>query len=226
VNPISYEYYALMQHSCSHLLKLNDFLRVEAFIRDKFLYKQNGELSAQKKVFKESIDRNLSERRPKFLEFREIRELSLKPQGNANSGEELRQQMYDNLPLVNASLTASSTQMQANNERLESYGDSLIAFLVILELFITRNASDFENELDSMRKSRTQNDLMMLQNLTSGVWEHMLVEPQTQQSFGSTNSLSQESSIGSQNIIKVMTPGGLGDDKFKNKLKTIKDLTI
>lgn len=215
-----------MQHSCSHLLKLNDFLRVEAFIRDKFLYKQNGELSAQKKVFKESIDRNLSERRPKFLEFREIRELSLKPQGNANSGEELRQQMYDNLPLVNASLTASSTQMQANNERLESYGDSLIAFLVILELFITRNASDFENELDSMRKSRTQNDLMMLQNLTSGVWEHMLVEPQTQQSFGSTNSLSQESSIGSQNIIKVMTPGGLGDDKFKNKLKTIKDLTI
>ena len=215
-----------MQHSCSHLLKLNDFLRVEAFIRDKFLYKQNGELSAQKKVFKESIDRNLSERRPKFLEFREIRELSLMPQGNANSGEELRQQMYDNLPLVNASLTASSTQMQANNERLESYGDSLIAFLVILELFITRNASDFENELDSMRKSRTQNDLMMLQNLTSGVWEHMLVEPQTQQSFGSTNSLSQESSIGSQNIIKVMTPGGLGDDKFKNKLKTIKDLTI
>lgn len=215
-----------MQHSCSHLLKLNDFLRVEAFIRDKFLYKQNGELSAQKKVFKESIDRNLSERRPKFLEFREIRELSLKPQGNANSGEELRQQMYDNLPLVNASLTASSTQMQANNERLESYGDSLIAFLVILELFITRNASDFENELDSMRKSRTQNDLVMLQNLTSGVWEHMLVEPQTQQSFGSTNSLSQESSIGSQNIIKVMTPGGLGDDKFKNKLKTIKDLTI
>jgi hypothetical protein len=215
-----------MQHSCSHLLKLNDFLRVEAFIRDKFLYKQSGELSAQKKVFKESIDRNLSERRPKFLEFREIRELSLKPQGNANSGEELRQQMYDNLPLVNASLTASSTQMQANNERLESYGDSLIAFLVILELFITRNASDFENELDSMRKSRTQNDLMMLQNLTSGVWEHMLVEPQTQQSFGNTNSLSQESSIGSQNIIKVMTPGGLGDDKFKNKLKTIKDLTI
>ena len=215
-----------MQHSCSHLLKLNDFLRVEAFIRDKFLYKQSGELSAQKKVFKESIYRNLSERRPKFLEFREIRELSLKPQGNANSGEELRQQMYDNLPLVNASLTASSTQMQANNERLESYGDSLIAFLVILELFITRNASDFENELDSMRKSRTQNDLMMLQNLTSGVWEHMLVEPQTQQSFGNTNSLSQESSIGSQNIIKVMTPGGLGDDKFKNKLKTIKDLTI
>jgi hypothetical protein len=134
--------------------------------------------------------------------------------------------MYDNLPLVNASLTASSTQMQANNERLESYGDSLIAFLVILELFITRNASDFENELDSMRKSRTQNDLMMLQNLTSGVWEHMLVEPQTQQSFGNTNSLYQESSIGSQNIIKVMTPGGLGDDKFKNKLKTIKDLTI
>jgi hypothetical protein len=54
----------------------------------------------------------------------------------------------------------------------------------------------------------------------------MLVEPQTQQSFGNINSLSQESSIGSQNIIKVMTPGGLGDNKFKNKLKTIKDLTI
>jgi hypothetical protein len=79
VNPISYEYYALMQHSCSHLLKLNDFLRIEAFIRDKFLYKQYGDLSAHKKVLKEAIDRDLSERRPKFLEFREIRELSLKP---------------------------------------------------------------------------------------------------------------------------------------------------
>ena len=78
--------------------------------------------------------------------------------------------MYENLPLVNASLTATSTQMQANNERLESYGDSLIAFLVILEVFLTRHASDFENELDSLRKSRTQNDLLMLQNLTSGVW--------------------------------------------------------
>jgi hypothetical protein len=79
VNPISYEYYALMQHSCSHLLKLNDFLRIEAFVRDKFLYKQHGDLSTQKKVLKESIDRDLSERRPKFLEFREIRELSHKP---------------------------------------------------------------------------------------------------------------------------------------------------
>jgi dsRNA-specific ribonuclease len=78
--------------------------------------------------------------------------------------------MYENLPLVNASLTATSTQMQANNERLESYGDSLIAFLVILEVFLTRHSSDFENELDSLRKSRTQNDLLMLQNLTSGVW--------------------------------------------------------
>jgi len=135
--------------------------------------------------------------------------------------------MFDNLPLVNASLTSSSTQMQANNERLESYGDSLMAFLVILELFLTRHASDYENELDSLRKSRTQNELLMLQNLTSGVWEHMLVEPQTQQAFrNNTNSLIQESSIGSQNIIKVMTPGGLGDNKFKNKLKTIKDLTI
>jgi dsRNA-specific ribonuclease len=135
--------------------------------------------------------------------------------------------MFDNIPLVNASLTASSTQMQANNERLESYGDSLIAFLVILELFLTRHASDYENELDSLRKSRTQNELLMLQNLTSGVWEHMLVEPQTQQAFrNNNNSLLQESSIGSQNIIKVMTPGGLGDNKFKNKLKTIKDLTI
>jgi hypothetical protein len=102
-----------------------------------------------------------------------------------------------------------------------------MAFLVILELFLTRHASDYENELDSLRKSRTQNELLMLQNLTSGVWEHMLVEPQTQQAFrNNTNSLIQESSIGSQNIIKVMTPGGLGDNKFKNKLKTIKDLTI
>ena len=102
----------------------------------------------------------------------------------------------------------------------------MIAFLVILELFLTRSSSDFENELDSLRKSRTQNDLLTLQNLTSGVWEHMLVEPQTQQAFGNTNSLTQESSIGSQNIIKVMTPGGLGDNKFKNKLKVIKDITI
>jgi hypothetical protein len=60
-------------------MKLNDFLRIEAFIRDKFLYKQNDELSDQKRALKDSIDQDLSERIPKFLEFREIRELSLKP---------------------------------------------------------------------------------------------------------------------------------------------------
>ena len=129
------------------------------------------------------------------------------------------------MPLITASLTAASSQMLANNERLESYGDSLITLLVILELCLTRDQSHVENDLDSARKSRTSNDLLMLTNLSLGIYEHMMVEPQTQQQ-SSSSAMLDGGNNGAQNIIKVMTPGGLGGNKFKNKIKKMKELGV
>ena len=115
--------------------------------------------------------------------------------------------------------------MQANNERLESYGDSLMTLLVILELCLMRDKSHAENDLDSARKSRTSNNDLMLANLSLGIYEHMMVDPQTQQqSYSSARS--DGGNNGAQNIIKVMTPGGLGGDKFKNKLKKMKEIGV
>lgn len=70
--------------------------------------------------------------------------------------------------------------MQFNNERLESYGDAIINMLVILELYLTKNKADAEeNELDTIRKSRTANEHLMLANLSQEIYKHMMIEPQT-----------------------------------------------
>jgi dsRNA-specific ribonuclease len=71
--------------------------------------------------------------------------------------------------------------MQLNNERLESYGDSLMTLMVILELYLTRDKAYMENDLDGIRKSRTSNDILMLINITNKIHEHMQVEPYAHQ---------------------------------------------
>jgi hypothetical protein len=44
LNPTPYEIYALMQHACSHLMKLNDFLRADAFLKKNFVYPEPSNL--------------------------------------------------------------------------------------------------------------------------------------------------------------------------------------
>lgn len=85
-----------------------------------------------------------------------------------------------NIPLLNAALTTPSSQLAVNNERLESYGSSLISLVVLLELYLTREIKYMENDLDSIRKQRIQNDVLSLANLDHGIHNYMLTEPPTQ----------------------------------------------
>jgi dsRNA-specific ribonuclease len=57
-----------------------------------------------------------------------------------------------NLWLVNASLTAPSTQLTINNERLKTYGDAVISLLYSIVIYLDREEEETEKVYDSLRK--------------------------------------------------------------------------
>jgi dsRNA-specific ribonuclease len=60
----------------------------------------------------------------------------------------------NNISLLTQALTTPSSQLLENNERLESYGSSLISLIVLVELYLTRDYKYLENDLDTIRKQR------------------------------------------------------------------------
>jgi dsRNA-specific ribonuclease len=54
-------------------------------------------------------------------------------------------------------LTAPTANKKVDYERLELYGDSVISFLVILELFLVRDQKINEGELDFYRIKTVSN---------------------------------------------------------------------
>lgn len=66
-------------------------------------------------------------------------------------------QLKCSLALVREALTAPSACRDYDYERLEFYGDSIIGFLVILELFLL-NQSNTEGDLDFRRIERVSNE--------------------------------------------------------------------
>lgn len=54
-------------------------------------------------------------------------------------------------------LTAPNANRNYDYERLEFYGDSVISFLVILELFLTKEYSYKEGSLDQFRIQQVSN---------------------------------------------------------------------
>jgi len=54
-------------------------------------------------------------------------------------------------------LTSPNASRNYDYERLEFYGDSVISFLVILEIFITKNYSIKEGGLDHFRIEHVSN---------------------------------------------------------------------
>lgn len=60
-------------------------------------------------------------------------------------------QLLNNIDLIMEALTAPNANRNYDYERLEFYGDSVISFLVILELFLTKNYSYKEGPLDFYR---------------------------------------------------------------------------
>jgi dsRNA-specific ribonuclease len=64
----------------------------------------------------------------------------------------LKDQLLYNLWLVNASLTAPSTQLTINNERLKTYGDAVISLLYSIVIYLDREEEETEKVYDSLRK--------------------------------------------------------------------------
>lgn len=60
-------------------------------------------------------------------------------------------QLLNNVDLMMQALTAPNANRNYDYERLEFYGDSVISFLVILELFLTKNYEYKEGPLDFYR---------------------------------------------------------------------------
>jgi dsRNA-specific ribonuclease len=85
--------------------------------------------------------------------------------------------LFRNLPLINAALTSPATQILNNNERLEIYGNSVISLLAIIEIYLTRESSYTENDLDYLKKQRISIDKFIRINTEHKIYEYMMVEP-------------------------------------------------
>jgi dsRNA-specific ribonuclease len=74
-----------------------------------------------------------------------------------SSGEEevlhvdAQNQLLNNIDLMMEARTAPNANRNYDYERLEFYGDSVISFLVILELFLTKEYDYKEGHLDFYR---------------------------------------------------------------------------
>lgn len=66
-------------------------------------------------------------------------------------------QLLNNVNLMMEALTAPNANRNYDYERLEFYGDSVISFLVILELFLTQNYKYQEGDLDFLRIQKVSN---------------------------------------------------------------------
>jgi expansin (peptidoglycan-binding protein) len=76
-------------------------------------------------------------------------------------------------------LTAPNANRNYDYERLEFYGDSVISFLVILELFLTKNYAYKEGPLDFYRIQQVSNMKFYKINIEHQFYKYMINEPQT-----------------------------------------------
>jgi len=88
-------------------------------------------------------------------------------------------QLLKNLDLIMVALTAPNANRNYDYERLEFYGDSVISFLVILELFVTKNYAYKEGPLDFFRIQQVSNMNFFEINIKQGFYKYMINEPQT-----------------------------------------------
>lgn len=77
--------------------------------------------------------------------------------------------------MVKEALTAPGACREFDYERLEFYGDSIIGFLVILELFVTQ-PSMVEGDLDFKRIQKVSNMRFFEVNEQFGFYNYMITE--------------------------------------------------
>jgi ribonuclease-3 len=78
--------------------------------------------------------------------------------------------------LIREALTAPSACRDYDYERLEFYGDSIIGFLVILELFLL-NQKNTEGDLDFCRIERVSNENFYKINKDNKFFKYMIIDP-------------------------------------------------
>lgn len=59
--------------------------------------------------------------------------------------------------IIVEALTSSSADRMIQYERLEFYGDSVLTFLAILEIFLCENSNTKESELDQLKIKMVSN---------------------------------------------------------------------
>ena len=74
-------------------------------------------------------------------------------------------------------LTAPNANRNYDYERLEFYGDSVISFLVILELFLTKEYEFKEGQLDFYRIQQVSNMKFFHINKEQTFYKYMINEP-------------------------------------------------
>lgn len=79
------------------------------------------------------------------------------------------------MDLVKEALTAPGACREYDYERLEFYGDSIIGFLVILELYLTKPEMQ-EGDLDHMRIQRVSNMRFFKVNKEFGFHRFMITD--------------------------------------------------
>mmetsp|Transcript_28083 Transcript_28083/g.42476 ORF Transcript_28083/g.42476 Transcript_28083/m.42476 type:complete len:131 (-) Transcript_28083:1488-1880(-) len=88
-----------------------------------------------------------------------------------------REQLLNNVDLVMEALTAPNANRHYDYERLEFYGDSVISFLVILELFLTKEYNYKEGPLDFYRIKQVSNMNFFKINLENEFYKYIINEP-------------------------------------------------
>jgi hypothetical protein len=180
-SPLTYEQYQVYQQSCTHLLFFNEFLQVEKFIHDKF---------AGLTCFLQPPSAEADARQPQFIKQRrhlqsalepapESRDVFREPARHKEARTLAADQLLNNIHLVMEALTAPNANRSYDYERLEFYGDSVISFLVILELFISKSYTYKEGPLDFYRIKKVSNMHFFQLNQQHGFYKYMINEPQT-----------------------------------------------
>lgn len=87
----------------------------------------------------------------------------------------VREQLLKKIDVVKEALTSPGACREFDYERLEFYGDSIIGFLVILELFVTQPAM-VEGDLDFKRIQKVSNLRFFEVNEKYGFYNYMITE--------------------------------------------------
>ena len=162
LSPVSYNQYQVLQQTCFHILNFNELLLIEEFVK-KFFTGLRCYLNTDRDahyIYANDLFRSVQ--KPPFFE------------GDVESTCAV-DQLLRRTELLKEALTAPSAGREYDYERLEFYGDSIVGFLVILELFLTEKDMQ-EGDLDHMRIRQVSNLNFYKVSKEKGFYHYMIIE--------------------------------------------------